>query len=168
MKYILETDRLKLREFNFNDALFIIELLNSPGWLQFIGNRNVTNEVQAKSYLENGPIKSYGENGFGLWLVEKKEDSIPIGMCGIIYRASLDNPDIGYAFLPEFTGHGYAFEIVNATLKLAKDTFKIPVIFAITTESNLKSKRLLDKLGFKYNRRIFFQDDNEELLLYSS
>jgi len=167
MKYILETDRLKLREFNFNDALFTIELLNSPGWLQFIGNRNVSNEVQAKSYLENGPIKSYGENGYGLWLVEKKEDNVPIGMCGIINRASLDNPDIGYAFLPEFTGHGYAFEIANATLKLAKDTLKIPVIAAITTDSNLKSIRLLDKLGFKFKRRIFFQDDNEELLLYN-
>src|SRR5688572_21540231 len=116
MNYFLETQRLGLREFTRDDAVFIVELLNTPGWLQFIGDRNVKTKEQAIIYLENGPLKSYKENGFGSWMVELKEDKTPIGMCGILRRESLENPDIGFAFLPEYTGKGYAFEIASATL----------------------------------------------------
>ena len=168
MNTILETKRLRLREFQADDTQFIVELLNSPGWLQFIGDRNVRTEDQARSYLENGPIKSYRENGYGLSLVERKEDNRPIGMCGIINRDSLDTPDIGYALLPDFIGLGYAFEIASATLAYAKIILKIPKISAITTPENIKSIRLLEKIGLKFNRKIFFPDSNEELLLYST
>jgi RimJ/RimL family protein N-acetyltransferase len=166
MNYILETKRLKLREFQTDDAQFIIELLNSEGWLQFIGDRNIKTMEQAINYLENGPIKSYRVNGYGLWLIEIKEDSRPIGMCGIINRDSLDTPDIGYALLPEFFRFGYGFEIADATLTYAKDQLKISNISAITTPINTRSIRLLEKIGLKFNRTILFGDENEELLLY--
>ena len=168
MKYILETERLRLREFNLDDSEFIIELLNSPGWLKFIGDRNVRTTEQAKYYLENGPLKSYEINGYGLSLVEKKDDSKAIGMCGILNRDSLDNPDIGFAFLPDFSGQGYALEIASATMIYAKDKLGISKIAAITVAGNLKSIRLLEKIGLKYNKEFRFPNSEEELLLYSS
>ena len=100
MEAILQTERLLLREFTEDDAAFIVELLNSPGWIQYIGDRNIKTEEQAREYLNNGPLKSYRQNGFGLYMVEKKDDHTPIGMCGIIKRDTLNNPDIGFAFLP--------------------------------------------------------------------
>src|SRR5215213_5568163 len=130
MDYILETERLSLREFTLVDAKFIVELLNSPGWLQFIGDRYVKTEEKAESYLQNGPIKSYHENGFGLSMVELKENRTAIGMCGIIKRDSLETPDIGFAFLPQYEGKGYAFEIADATLSYAKNNLAIAKISA--------------------------------------
>jgi RimJ/RimL family protein N-acetyltransferase len=167
MKYILETDRLTLREFIPADAPFILELVNSPGWLQFIGDRNIKTTDQAIAYLENGPIKSYAENGFGLAMVEIKDGKIPIGMCGIIKRDNLDNPDIGFAFLPGFTGKGYAFEIANATLAYAAGQLQLPTIYAITVPYNIRSISLLEKIGLKFIKKIR-SPENEELLLYSN
>jgi len=168
MKYILETDRLRLREFNLGDTEFIIKLLNSPGWLQFIGNRNVETVQQAKNYLENGPMKSYSENGYGLSLVEKKDEKKAIGMCGIIKRENLDDPDIGFAFLPNFAGNGFAYEIADATMVYAKDELNISKIAAITVADNVKSIRLLEKIGLSFIKIFSFPDSKEELLLYSN
>jgi RimJ/RimL family protein N-acetyltransferase len=168
MKYIFQTERLRLREFTLNDAQFIIELLNSPGWLRFIGDRNVKTEQQAIDYLENGPLKSYRENGFGLSLVEKKSDNVAIGMCGILRRDNLDNPDLGFAFLPEFSGNGYAYEITLATLMYTMSTLKIPKVWAITVGDNEKSIGLLEKLGFSFLNTISSADGKSELRLYST
>lgn len=165
--YILETERLRLREFNLDDSVFIIELLNSPGWIKYIGDRNVKTEQQAIEYLKNGPLKSYSQNGFGLSLVEMK-DGQPIGMCGILKRDSLENPDIGFAFLPEFTGKGYAYEIASATLYYAINNLQIPKISAITLPQNLNSIRLLEKIGLKCLKSFYLPNSNEELLLFEN
>lgn len=165
MPPILETDRLRLREFALTDTSFIIELLNSPGWLQFIGDRNVRTEEQAAAYLENGPLKSYRQNGYGLSLVETKE-GVPIGMCGIIRRDNLDHPDIGFAFLPRFGGQGYAFEIASATLEYAKDVLGISKVAAITLPANERSIKLLEKIGLRFVKSFSFPNSQEELLYY--
>jgi len=167
MKYILETERLTLREFTTDDTAFIIELVNSPGWLQFIGDRNIKTTEQAIAYLENGPMKSYRDNGFGLAMVETKDSKTPIGMCGIIRRDTLDNPDIGFAFLPGFIGKGYGFEIAVATLAYATQQLNLPVICAITVPHNVNSIKLLEKIGLKFIKTIS-SPENEELLLYSN
>ncbi|HOX83970.1 MAG TPA: GNAT family N-acetyltransferase [Chryseolinea sp.] len=166
MKYILTTDRLKLRQFELSDAEFIVELVNTPGWLEFIGDRNIKSVESANEYLQNGPLKSYAENGFGLWLVELKSDRTSIGMCGILKRDSLENPDIGFAFLPDFVGKGYAFEMVTATLKYALYSIKLKTIFAITIPTNVRSRKLLEKLGFRYSDTIRLSPESETLFLY--
>lgn len=168
MKYIFQTERLKLREFTLNDTQFIIKLLNSDGWLRFIGDESVRTDDQARSYLINGPLKSYRKNGFGLSLVEEKDDNSAIGMCGIIKRDNLVNPDIGFALLPEFIGKGYAFEIAKETLIYSKEKLKISKIYGITTEDNEKSIILLNKIGLNFIQKFNFPNDEEELLLYSS
>lgn len=161
---IFETERLRLRKFTFDDTKFIIELLNSPGWIEFIGDRNVKTEDQAAAYLQNGPMKSYVQNGFGLSMVETKAGH-PIGMCGILKRDTLDNPDIGFAFLDEFTGQGYAYEIASATLKYAIHDLKIQKVSAITLPHNERSIRLLEKIGMKFIKS-FISEKNEHLLLF--
>jgi RimJ/RimL family protein N-acetyltransferase len=164
---ILETERLRLRQFEQTDAAFIIELVNSPGWLEYIGDRNIATEEQAIVYLENGPIRSYRVNGYGLWLVESKEDEKPIGMCGIISRPMMQYPDIGFAFLPRYMGVGYAYEIAKATLDFANLQLNIPIISAITVPKNARSIRLIEKLGLTFIREFSFQDSQEILSLYS-
>lgn len=168
VKSILSTERLRLRELNLSDAPFIIELLNSPEWLRFIGNKKIKTVEDAKNYLKKGPLKSYLDNGYGLYLVEAKEDSRSIGMCGIINREALDHPDIGFAFLPQFYNRGYAFEIAGATLNYGREKLNIKKVCAITIPENLRSIRLLEKLGLQFQKTICLPGSEELLQLYSN
>jgi RimJ/RimL family protein N-acetyltransferase len=166
MKQILHTKRLLLREFNIDDADFIIELLNTPGWLQFIGDRKVKTTSDAINYINNTFTKAYQTNGFGFWMVELAATKQPIGMCGITKRDGLDGVDIGFAFLPEFNGKGYAFEIAAATLNFVLATFNLPYILAITNPDNFRSIKLLEKIGLQYQHKIKLAEDSAALNLY--
>ena len=168
MGTILETERLRLRKFTLDDTEFIIRLLNSPGWLEFIGDRNVKTDEQAKAYLLNGPLKSYEVNGYGLCLVETKVDNTPIGMCGIINRANMEGQDIGFAFLAEYIGLGYGYEIASATVNYAMSELKLPRVLAITLPTNKPSIKLLEKIGLEYKNNFTFPDETEELMLFSN
>ena len=164
---LFDTERLTIRELILDDAEFIIQLMNSPGWLQFIGDRNVTTIETAKNYLITGPLKSYHDNGFGLWMVELKSSKTPIGMCGLLKRETLEDIDIGYALLPAYYGQGYAFEMATATLKFAKNTLKINKIVAITDGDNYPSIALLNKLGLAFEREITSTDNRSNTQLFS-
>lgn len=164
---IIATERLLLRPFTLQNSDFILELLNTEGWIKYIGDRNVKTTEQAREYLENGPLKSYQTNGFGLSLVQLKANNKPIGMCGLIKRDYLDHPDIGFAFLPNYTGKGYAYEVAKRTIQYAMNELQKENILAITLPENSSSIRLLVKLGFKYDKNFITKDTNEELLLYS-
>jgi RimJ/RimL family protein N-acetyltransferase len=168
MSYILETKRLRLREFLISDSDFIILLLNSPGWLEFIGDRNVQTTEQAIAYIENGPLKSYLENGFGLSLVSLKSNEEAIGMCGLLKRPPLEHPDIGYALLPEHTGKGYATEITHAVMDHARHRLNLTAVCAITTPDNVASIKVMEKIGMKYSRIFQSSGDTRELMLFSS
>lgn len=168
MHYILDTARIRLRKFTLDDADFIIELLNAPGWLRFIGDRNVRSVSQAITYLKEGPMKSYTDHGFGLYLVERKDPAAAIGMCGLLKRDSLEHPDIGFAFLPKYTGNGYAVEAAQATLLYAQEHLKISTVAAITKADNQKSIRLLESIGLKYVRTMQPEGTDGGLLLYQS
>jgi len=166
LSQILETERLTLREFTAEDDDFIIKLLNSPGWTKYIGKSKVQTSDDAKKHLLNGPIKSYKTNGFGLSLVTLKSNNASIGMCGLIKRETLEYIDIGFAFLPEYTCFGYAFEIASATLDYAKHTLNLKKIVAITSTDNISSVKLLEKIGLKFEKNIRLKDDIEEVLLF--
>ena len=168
MTRIIETDRLYLREFNTNDADFVLELLNSPGWLKFIGDRNIRTVEQAVTYLHDGPMKSYEMNGFGLSLVALRNDDTPIGMCGLIRRETLEHVDLGFAFLPKYSGIGYAFEMASATLHYALHHLKLQTILAITIPNNVRSINLLAKLGMHFEKVIQISPGDEELQLFSN
>ncbi len=168
MTHILATERLLLRQLTLDDAPFIIKLVNSPSWLENIGDRQIQTKEQARAYLRQGPLASYEANGFGLYLVELKSDHTAIGMCGILKRASLGSPDIGFALLPAFTEKGYATEIAGAVMEFAKNTLKLPVIYAIVLPTNQASVKLLKKIGLTFVKTITAPDTGEELMLFSS
>ena len=163
----LITARLTLREFVDADAPFILTLLNQPSFLRFIGDKKVRTVDDARRYITTGPIESYQRYGFGLYLVELKDGKVPIGMCGVLKRESLPDPDLGFAFLPEYWGQGYAFEAASAVLKEARDTFKLTRILAITNPDNDASIKLLAKLGFQLERVMKLSSDSDEVKLFS-
>jgi [ribosomal protein S5]-alanine N-acetyltransferase len=165
-KFVIETQRLELRHVALADAPFIVELLNEPGWLRYIGDKGVSSVEDAHRYLRAGPLDMYERLGFGLYLVERKRDFTPIGLCGLIKRDTLEHVDIGFAFSASVTGQGYAIEAATATLAHAKD-LGLQRLMAITTTDNYASQKLLRKLGMRFEREIRFKEGSESLHLYS-
>ncbi|HEY8996141.1 MAG TPA: GNAT family N-acetyltransferase [Lacunisphaera sp.] len=151
---ILETERLLVREFTPEDAPFILELLNEPAFIRFIADKGVRDLAGAGRYLRNGPFASYARHGFGLWQVALKDGGIPVGMCGLLRRDTLEHPDLGFAFLARHTGKGYAFEAASAALVHARSVLKLGPILALTAAENPSSIKLLGKLGFRFERMI--------------
>lgn len=163
---ILETERLSLRKLSVDDAGFILRLLNEPSFLQNIGDKGVRTPEGARNYILNGPIASYERFGFGLFCVEEKASGAPIGICGLLKRAELNDADLGYALLPEFWSKGYAIESASGVMRLAKETFGLNRVLAITSPNNQSSIRVLEKLGFEFVGMIQLSPDSSELNLF--
>jgi len=165
---VLETERLLLRQFSTEDAEFILELLNEPSFIRNIGDRGVRTIEDANSYILNGPVASYAKNGFGLYLVKLKEIDESIGMCGLIKRDALEDVDIGYAFLPRFWSKGYAVESALAVKEYARNVIGLNHIVAITDPENEGSIRVLEKIGFNFEKMVKHSEDDIELKLFAA
>ncbi|MDN5216673.1 GNAT family N-acetyltransferase [Fulvivirgaceae bacterium BMA12] len=165
-KIILETQRLILREISVEDAEFILILLNTPQYLKFIGDKNVRTIEEAEEYVKQGPIKSYRENGFGLWLILIKDQQMPIGICGLIKRDILDDVDIGFALLPEYLGLGYGYEIATATLKHGNEVLGLEQIVAIADINNIASMKLLNKIGLRFEK-VLKWPENDQVMFFA-
>ena len=163
---ILETDRLRLRKLSTDYAEFILRLLNEPSFIQNIGDKGVRTIDEACSYILNGPVASYETFGIGLWLVETKVSGTPMGMCGLLKRDALEDVDIGYALVPEFWSRGYALESASAVLSYASKTLGLKRVVAITDPDNQSSIRLLDKMGFEFERMIRLSEGAPEIKLF--
>jgi len=151
---VLETERLILRHLDVSDAAFVLELLNEPAFLQYIGDRQVRSVDDAVGYILKGPATSYRDHGFGLDLVQLKSDGSKIGICGLIQRDYLAAPDIGYAYLQQYWARGYAVEAAAAVLRHAQLVLGLPKILAITSEENIGSIRVLEKIGLGFDKHI--------------
>lgn len=177
-----KTKRLILREMTLGDANFVVELLNTPKFIRYIGDRGVRTIEQAHDAIENLYRKSYREHGFGVYVVEMKpvgfestgtlldsrvSDLTPVGICGFVKRDMLPGPDIGFAFLPQFEGKGYGFESAAAILKYGQKSLGFTQVLAITSQDNDASVGLLEKLGFSFDRLIEMPPDNEVLKLFA-
>ncbi len=155
-----------VREIALTDAPFILELLNTPSYLQFIGDKNVRSIKEAENHIKNDRIKSYQTNGFGLWLVELRSSCTPIGTCGLLKREGTTEIDIGFAFHPAFFNKGYAFEAAKATLNYAYEKLKFKKVVAYTNKENSTSIALLKKLGLRFEKTVnIFK--TEDVLLFS-
>jgi len=163
---ILESKRLYLRRLVRDDAEFILNLLNQPSWLEFIGDKKVYNLNDAKKYIELAPMTMYEQFGFGLFLVCSKGNSMPLGLCGLMKRDNLEDADLGYAFLPEFWQQGYATEAVESVLDYAKNTHNLTRVLALSKSSNAASIKLLNKVGFLFDRDLKLLEDEENLQIY--
>ena len=166
--YVLETERLILRRLTTEDAAFIFELVNEPSFIQNIGDRKVRTHADAIRYIEQGPIASYDQHGFGLYRVELKDLQVPIGICGVLKRDTLDHPDIGFAFLPGFWRQGYAIESATAVMGYARNALGLGTIAAITSPDNERSIQVLEKLGFQFQGMQRLSENEPEIRFFLS
>jgi len=165
---ILETDRLLLRRLSLEDAGFILGLLNEPSYVHFIGDKGVRTINDARDYIMKGPIASYEQHGFGLYLTELKDSEVPIGICGLLKRENLPDVDIGFAFLPQFWSQGYAFEAASAVMAYGRDALMVNRIVAIVSPDNERSIKVLGKLGLRFERMERWPADGSKIKLYAS
>jgi len=163
---VLATERLVLRWLAADDAEFILELMNDPDWLRFIGDRGIRTVEDARGYIANGPADMISRLGFGLYAVERSKDRTPIGICGLLRREWLEDVDLGFAFLPRFRGAGYAHEAAAATLEHARTTLGLERILAIVSPENHDSVRLLTKLGLTFQRMARPSADADEVCIF--
>ncbi len=165
---VLETERLIVRRLGLDDAEFILELLNDPSFLRFIGDKGVRSLDDAREYIRTGPLASYERFGFGLFLTVRREDGAPMGICGLLKRESLKDVDVGFAFLPRYWSKGYAFESASAVLAYGREAFGLTRIVAITSPDNTASICLLEKLGLAFESMIRLSEDSPEVRLFAS
>jgi len=165
---VLETQRLVLRRFSLEDAPFVLELVNDPAWLEHIGDRNVRSLEDARAYLRKGALAMYERVGFGMYVVALQGSGESVGTCGLIERDGLDDVDIGFAFLPQYRGQGYALESAAAVLEHGRGALGLKRIVAIVSTANQRSIRLLEKIGLQFERTIRLPGDDEEILLYAT
>ena len=165
---IIETERLQLRRLSVDDAEFILRLLNEPSFIQNIGDRGVRTLEDARAYILKGPVASYEKFGFGLWMVETKPRAMPIGICGLLKREVLEDVDIGYALLPEFWSQGYALESAAAVMSYAREKLRATRVLAVVNADNQSSIRLLEKLGFQFERMVRLSQNAPEIKLFAA
>lgn len=148
---VIDTERLRLTRFVEADADFLVALLNDPAFLANIGDRGVRTPEEAIAYLRRSWLPMYAQHGLGPYRVALP-DGTPIGLCGLLVRAGLDRPDLGFAFLPAYRGQRYAAEAARAVLAAAEASLPDASLAAIVKPGNEPSIRLLERLGFRYER----------------
>ena len=163
---ILETERLQLRWMTLDDAPMMFAVWNDPAFLRFVGDRGIRSLEEAEASMRDGPVHLYAEYGYGPFRVSRRDDGADMGVCGLYRRDGLDEPDIGFAFLPEFRGQGYGYEASVAVLDHARDELKLPRVTAIVSPSNDASIALLEKLGMRYDKMMRLPGDDEDVSLY--
>lgn len=166
MKQIVETNRLNIRELRYSDATFIVKLFNNNSYIKYNGNNDVISILDGENYLFNGPIKSYNENNYGIWLVELKNNKTPIGICGFEMSNKTKNLQMKCAYLPQFCKNGFAFEAGSEVLIYAKEKLNIKSVFANTVAGNIPAIKLLEKLGFEHKKNIMMPFGQEDYLQF--
>jgi len=154
------TERLSLIPLNVDDATFIYHLVNTKGWIQFIGDRNILNVDLSKIYIQ----QLLDNVNINYWVVYLKKEKIPIGVVTIIKKDYLPFHDIGFAFLEKYQGKGYGFEAAERIISYAMKELKMENIAAVTHLENNQSVRLLEKLGLHFHGMI--ENNGENLNLY--
>lgn len=162
---VVETERLNLRKLSVEDAAVILELVNEPSFLRFIGDRGVRTLEDARQYILKGPVDSYERFGFGLWLVELKGSNVPIGMCGLVKRPILEDVDVGFAFFPRYWSQGYAYESASAVIDYALKVLGMKRLVAVVNPDNVRSLRLLEKMGLRFERMVQMAPNEPEIKL---
>ena len=165
---VTQTERLTLRRLTPQDAEFMLEVLNDPSFLRFIGDRGVRTVEQSRDYILKGPADSYERLGYGMYLTELKDSHVPIGLCGLVKRNYLQEADIGFAFLPAFWSKGYAFEAARAVMTHARQDVSLPRLLAITSQDNVASIAMLRKLGFAFERLVQAPGETIPINLFSA
>jgi RimJ/RimL family protein N-acetyltransferase len=163
---VFETERLRLKATSVADAKFILELMNTPKWIEYIGDRNIKTIDSAKAYIANKMMPQLQRLGYSSYTILRKADDAKIGTCGLFDREGLEGIDIGFAFLPEYEKKGYALEAANKLKDMAFNEFGIPELCAITAKNNSASQALLGKIGLKRSGTMQLPNEDEVVLVY--
>ena len=165
---LIYTERLTLHLLRDDDgdAAAMLELLNEPGFHRYIGDRGIRTLEQARECIRIGPMVSYERHGYGMYAIERRSDGAWLGNAGLVHRAALPHPDLGYALLERHAGQGYALEAARAVLGYARGTLGLGDLCAIVTPGNARSIALLHKLGLCANGTVCLPGKDETLLLF--
>ena len=163
---VLDTARLELRWLTRDDAPMMLAVWNDPAFIRYVGDRGVRTVDQARAALDAGVLKLYADYGYGPFRVRRREDGADLGICGLFRREGLDEPDIGFAILPDYCGQGFAFEAAVAVLDHARDALKLPRVTAIVSPQNEPSICLLEKLGLRFDGPIRMPNEDHDISLY--
>ncbi len=162
----ITTARTTITPITLEDAAFFVELMNSPGWIKYIGQRDIKDTDSAGAYIDRNLLQSKRENGFGYYLVRQRQGNAPMGICGFLKKPDLAFPDFGFAFLPQYGGQGMAEESCRRVFEHDVETFDFKVLDAVTRHDNVRSIRLLEKLQFNYQEALTDEPVQEALCLY--
>jgi RimJ/RimL family protein N-acetyltransferase len=162
----IETERLVLRHLTIEDDAFMLELMNEPDFIRFVADRGLRTRADAAVYLSEKILLSYARYGFGFYRVDLKDSGTAIGICGLVKRETLDWVDIGFSLLERFRGRGYALEAATAVMKYGLNVLELPRIVAVTAPDNRNSIRLLEKLGLRFQEKIYLPGYGPESLLF--
>lgn len=162
----LQTERLSLLPASTDYAAMHLELMNTPKWIENIGDRNVHTVAEAEEYIATKMLPQQRSLGFGNYFIQLEDTKDLIGCVGIYDRPGLEGYDFGFALLPQYEKQGYALEASQCLLKAARSIFRLKKLSAITIPSNVESQRLLEKLGFSFIRNTTVAEDPELLMLY--
>lgn len=166
MMHILDTERLRLRTLVLGDAALYLKVVNVAAFIEYIGDRGIRTVDAARKAIADGPVAMQETLGHSLYLVERKEDGAAIGMCGLIKRETLADVDLGYAYLPQFGGKGYATEAAAGVLAYARG-LGIRRLLAITSPGNAASNAVLKKIGMRFDEVVHLTPQDPGTLLYS-
>ncbi|MGI8957179.1 MAG: GNAT family N-acetyltransferase [Chthoniobacterales bacterium] len=161
-----ETERLRLRPMTEADAPFLLEVLNEPAFIRNVGDRGVRTAPDTAQYMRERITAQYERHDFGMWLVELLATDEPVGICGLIKRDTLEDIDLGFSLLERYWSRGYASEAAAAVLARAFRALKLTRIVAIVAPHNGSSVRLLEKLGFQFEKAVRLTAE-EELQLFA-
>jgi ribosomal-protein-alanine N-acetyltransferase len=164
---VLDTARLRLSPVTLDDAPFLVELLNDPGFLRWIGDRGVRTAADVPAYLQNGPWAMYEKHGFGLMRVSLRDSGENVGLCGLLKRDWLTLPDIGFSFLQRHCARGYGRESAGAVIEEAERRLGVRSVGAIVAPDNAASIGLLERLGFAYRHPVTPPGEQREISFYS-
>lgn len=161
MEYILETERLVLRELTTDDAANFYQLNLNPNVIRYTGDAAFSDVEAAYTFLEN--YSDYKRNGYGRWAVIRKEDNAFLGWCGLKYNADMDETDIGFRFFEEYWNMGYATESAKACLDYGFSQLKLEVIIGRAMKDNMASIKVLEKIGLEYKNDFDFDGEDGEI-----
>lgn len=165
--WLMETERLRLRAVALSDAELMLAVWNDPAFIRNVVDRGIRTLAQARNAIEHGSQKLFEEYGYGPYCMSLKSDGTQIGICGLFRRENLNDPDIGFAVLPDYCGKGYAGEAAAAVVHYARATLGIETLTAIVSPSNAPSIGLIQKLGLTFERMITMPGEDKAICLYS-
>ena len=162
---VLETERLIIETVTTEDAAFYHELYQTPEWIRFVGKRDLPTVRDVEQQLQAGLLAAFAETGFGYYLVRNRAGEA-MGTCGFMKKQFLENYDFGFAFLPRYFRQGFGFEAGAAILEYGIKHFAFRRVDAVTIEENVASRRLLEKLGFEFQKVIVEPGTDTQLMLF--